>query len=1144
LSQVTIDVQARVVQRTLRDAATDMQRTMQRAGQDAGNAFGQSMAGGLERQTPRVQGALAKVTDAVSRLREEQDRLSDALRSGDFDAVVQASTRVERAHRSHASALKALQTAQSAAVEGASTLVTTISQITAPLGKIAGPAAIGGVVSGLGQLAGIAASATGALGLIPGVAVAGASAFATLKIGVQGFGEAMDNIKDPAKFAESLQQLSPAAQQTALAIQNLIPQWEQLRNTTQQSLFSGLAPQLTNVATTLGPQIQQLTTGIASSFNGMAGGLMTQLISPDTAAEIKAIVNNIVSAFQQLEPAVAPLTRAFVELANTGASFLPALAQGASQAAQAFSDWIRAAAQSGDLGAWIQQAVDTFEALWPLVENTTAAFMRLSMNKEGVAGLVSGINGLVNLLPPLIDLTTAWTGPLTTAANLLGAIENMLPSLGSSGQSAFGILTDSATNLLNPVKQVYELLKAVMEMLGGGPDLQAQAEAARDAAVGARGGPGSIGSSLTPMFGPPGTPGGSPFPLPSGAGGVGSYVGRPSGSPGGWTPTNPFSFTPPGGSGGGVGATSGPTVPYGNRDPMSLIPSGLPVSSTLYSAASSVLDDQYKVAQTEADLNKLKASNTATSDQIQAKENELAQARQHAFESQLRLDEARKSATDKTIKQLDSAAGSLSDISAGLDPDLGLSKGLPGFLDNLVRFVATLAAAPVLGDLEKMAKNSGGGYGLMGILGAQGAFGPQFTGQGQQSALGGGMPSGAAYGAPAGSPMPGESPRDFAHRVMMPFWQSQGFQVGDHGADKYGEHQNGALDIMVPSIAEGTKVLQQVLSDPNVYGAIFNNQTFGYGHGTTPQDYSAGHTGNPTQDHQDHVHALYKPGGTNNITPSSGAPMGIPSASPMPMASGFGGLPIPLPVIIVGGGGAPAVGSPFGMPAPGAPPPGSPASGFGPGPLPGPPGWTGPGIPSGMPGGGGNSPALSSNPLGPGAGASAGAGVPQPVGKAAGAGGWQPQGGGGIGVGGGAMDAAMMAAGGLDLLAPGAGQAAQTGMKLINRTIQYGGQLASIGASGLLETFGLSDSALGDPSKSWLGRAAAGVSGMAPAMPTSAGQTKAPVEPQKHEGSGAPPGPSHGVYIAGDFVQSPDRQNGQQIMNDLAFNASASKGKR
>lgn len=112
---------------------------------------------------------------------------------------------------------------------------------------------------------------------------------------------------------------------------------------------------------------------------------------------------------------------------------------------------------------------------------------------------------------------------------------------------------------------------------------------------------------------------------------------------------------------------------------------------------------------------------------------------------------------------------------------------------------------------------------------------------------------------------PGESARDFAH-AMMPFFESLGFKVGDHAADQFGEHQNGAIDIMVNSIEDGNKVLAQVLSDPNTYGAIFNHQVYGYGQGANARPYTGD---NP---HTDHVHAFYRPGGAQNIRPGQGGP--------------------------------------------------------------------------------------------------------------------------------------------------------------------------------------------------------------------------------------------------------------------------------
>lgn len=88
---------------------------------------------------------------------------------------------------------------------------------------------------------------------------------------------------------------------------------------------------------------------------------------------------------------------------------------------------------------------------------------------------------------------------------------------------------------------------------------------------------------------------------------------------------------------------------------------------------------------------------------------------------------------------------------------------------------------------------------------------------------------------------------------------------------------------------------------------------------------------------------------------------------------------------------------------------------------------------------------------------------------------------------GGTLDTALsMAASGLDLMAPGAGQAAQVGIKLANRAIQYGAQAAGIGASGLMETLlpaGGSELA----NKSWLTKIAGGIAGARPAIPNLAG---------------------------------------------------------
>ncbi|MGV0785107.1 phage tail tape measure protein [Mycolicibacterium sp. XJ775] len=547
------------------------------------------------------------------------------------------------------------------------------------------------------------------------------------------------------------------------------------------------------------------------------------------------------------------------------------------------------------------------------------------------------------------------------------------------------------------------------------------------------------------------------------------------------------------------GAVPGTGLPPVSMTQLPTGPGGYQVDpQKVYDAETSLMSARNSVEQARIRVLELEAEGNATAQDLVQARNGVTMAERGYTSAQMKLAEAQQG----TWKKMEGAAKSfgqgMDQIGVALDNDLGISKGLPGLAENLVKFVGSLAAAPLEAQLAAISKANPiqGGHGLMGVLGAKGVFGPQYTqsqyAQQQVSAMGpaglqpvyGGQP----YAAP-GAAKPGEGARDFAHRVMMPFWKNMGLTVGDHQADAYGEHQNGALDIMVDDLAEGQKVLQQVLSDPNVYGAIFNNQTYGYGHGATPRDYSAGHTGNPTQDHQDHVHAWYKPGGSNNITAGGGSvpTVGIPS-SPYATAA------------------APSYG-----PSPTSP--AAPSMGMAP-PLAGVPAMAGGTMAGGMP---------QAAPIG------GNTGIAFPA----------MPGGGGVGIDGGGLLGTAMAAGGtaLDLMAPGAGQAAQIGMKLLNRTIQYGSQAAGIGVSGLMETFLPSGSPLGNLGNSWFGKLAAGFASARPALPNTAGQ-QAPPNPNAHGQGGGQPGPTIGTQIDKLEYTNNEATQGSGV-NDLTRNLEA-----
>lgn len=1129
---IHIDVVPDLNRRSVRDSARDIQRDMQKAGMDAGRSFGDQFGAGVQKSSPKIEKGLNRVADATGRVRVEQERLNNMQRSGaqDSSKLVAQSERLAKARRDETSATRSLaremQNLNASSSGNASSLRNTASALTVLGGAARSPAGIAALIPLMGQLGAAAVTASGSLLVLPGVLGAVGGAFGTLKLATNGFSDALESMEDPEKFAESLNKLSPAARQAALSIQALMPALTQFKNATQDALFAGVGTQLNTMAASLLPQIQQMTTSVASSFNQMfMGATNTLMANPQLVSNI---TGNISAAFQSLAPAASTLTNALAQLVSTGSDFLPSLAQGAANAAQSFSNFMTEAARTGQLEKWINDGITVVTMLKDAVTEAGRMFMALGGDgKTAMSDIVLAVNTVSTAVRIVTGDLEAW--------------KNVFPTIGDIARKTFeDIASMIDTYLLGPMRAMIDVANQIpgvnlanIPQLKRGPGL-------------IQGGGGSFDNPNGP--GIPGVPAGG-YSAPqagtwfpgigmNGQVGGGFYT---QGQPGYAAGTAP-EWAQGGRSGGaGGGSASGPVTAY-SGDPMSLL-QGMPVTAQLYGAAGSVLDSQHKVEQSKAELNALMQSNDATADQIQDKRNDIAIAEREQHEAELRLIEAKQSATEKFTNTMGDASSSLGEIGAALDSDLGISKGLSGMADNLVRFLGSLAMAPVVGALAGVQKANGyepgsAGKGLFGVMAAGGAFGSQYQMMpgGAQSAggYGGGYAGGYSYAAPYGSPgtaQPGQSARDFAHETMMPYFQQQGFTVGDHQADKYGEHQNGALDIMVDSIAEGNALLQQVLADPNVYGAIFNNKAYGYGQGPGARPYSGGNTGNPTQDHQDHVHAWYKPGGANNITPSGGG----------------GGYPS---VTAPGGGysGVPSMGYPGGMPGVAAP-----GAGYVPS-----SGWGGPqGIPSTVSGGGGRSPVFGARP-----GMPVGGGAGQPIGGPSTGMGSQaysnPVGGEGFaGLGGlpmAAIQGAISAGGGAASMFGGqaASAVAQVGMELANRAVAFGGQAASIGVSGLMETFLPSgDSADASIGNSWLGRIAGGLAGARPATPNVAGQ--APTAEQKAQGqqSGQPGqqegqkgGEQVGVKIENYNVTKGEDRAGQDLARHQTAGMQAGQGIR
>lgn len=365
------------------------------------------------------------------------------------------------------------------------------------------------------------------------------------------------------------------------------------------------------------------------------------------------------------------------------------------------------------------------------------------------------------------------------------------------------------------------------------------------------------------------------------------------------------------GRGGGAPRQVLPTVPSVGVDPMSLL-TGFNADASLYGAAGAVLDQQQKVAQARSDLATLEKSGTATQSEIVAKRNELQRAEREQHEAELRLMEAKQSATNKQLKSLATTHDAMSSLGAGLDKDLGISKGLPGLADNLVRFLGSLAAAPLMAQLDAISKAnpSQGGYGVSGILAAQGVFGPDHTGiaptTGPSTVAGypgmapgyGGQP----YGLPAGTNTGGYGSSgavfpQWVHALEQIFGVKAstyaGHQESDRNEPGYAPnpmHQNRGID-WTGSPDAMQRFANYMASQPNAEQVIYQNPLTGQVTESIAGQARPGYFAGDLGAHQNHVHTRQ----AQSIMPPMMDPYGlmtgpatVPAAGGAPMYPGTG----------------------------------------------------------------------------------------------------------------------------------------------------------------------------------------------------------------------------------------------------------------
>ncbi|MGH3862503.1 phage tail protein [Actinokineospora sp.] len=284
----------------------------------------------------------------------------------------------------------------------------------------------------------------GALAVLPAAGIATAIAMKTAALGMQGFGEAMDNISDPAAFAESISTLTPAAREAAVAVRSLAPAWKAVQQSVQEELFAGVGDTIGMLGEVYMPILSSGLTDVARSFDNAHIGMRIFGLEAQTQADVASIFDATSTAVGNVGTATGSLLRIFRDLVVVGSEFLPDLTSGFSGAAERAADFVSAARESGRLHEWIATGLATLSQLGQLLQD---------------------IGAIIGTVFDAFD--AAGAGTLTTLLNLTGQLREFFES--AEGQSALVALATTLSTVASVVTDVvmvalHELVPIVIEL--------------------------------------------------------------------------------------------------------------------------------------------------------------------------------------------------------------------------------------------------------------------------------------------------------------------------------------------------------------------------------------------------------------------------------------------------------------------------------------------------------------------------------------------------------------------------------------------------------------------------------------------------------------------------------------------------------
>lgn len=334
------------------------------------------------------------------------------------------------------------------------------------LGMLGG-AAFDGLAGGAAILSSLLRPAVHATKLLLGlptlIGAAGAAA-ATAALAFNGMGDALKSIGDDTAFEEAVANLTPSAQAFARSVKSIVPAMRELRDTTQEAMFDGMADSFDRLATGLVPILNQQLPTLAGHMGDFADSAMRAFSSAEGLDLWDRGLTAINEGFAAAVPGVEQFMSGLHRMVAVGAEqLLPELGQAFTDLGAKFNNW----ANEGNLTRIFDQAKKGLQDFSSMVGSTwTGLSGFFSSMADGADMAFSEFGGTVEWAKTKLEQFSQWANSDVGSAQIAGFFEDATASAQRLGDIIGGLGSKFVTDFMPNFRSTLEEYGGSIERLG------------------------------------------------------------------------------------------------------------------------------------------------------------------------------------------------------------------------------------------------------------------------------------------------------------------------------------------------------------------------------------------------------------------------------------------------------------------------------------------------------------------------------------------------------------------------------------------------------------------------------------------------------------------------------------------------------